>query len=160
MTKQYLNILIESLEKKERILQKIIVQNEEQALLLKQEMFDVQAFDKTVEEKGKLIDTLAPLDDGFESIYEHIHEELASEAGKKKYAAEILRMQELIRCITDKSMTIQAGEQRNKQGVESFFRKEREQIKSGRTNSKAAMNYYRNMKKMNYVPPHFLDSKK
>lgn len=160
MTKQYLNILIESLQKKNYILTELITKNEEQAALLKQEKFDEAAFDRVVDEKGKLIDGLNPLDEGFESIYERIHVEMESEAGKKAYASEIRKMQDLIRSITEKSMTIQAGEARNKQAVEAFFRREREQIKNGRTNSKAAMNYYRNMKQTNFVEPYFLDSKK
>lgn len=159
MTKQYLNILIDSLQKKVKILDEIIEQNEEQSAILREPVFDEEAFDKIVAKKDRLIVELNPLDEGFESIFGHVEEELSTEAGRKAYTAEIGRMKELITTITEKSVAIQAGEQRNKRALEAYFNKERETVKSGRTGTKAAINYYNNMKNRNFVPPHFLDSK-
>lgn len=159
MTKQYLNILIDSLQKKVKILDEILRQNEEQSAILKKPVFDEAEFDKSVSEKDKLIEALNPLDEGFETVFGHVQKELSTEAGKKAYTAEIVKMKELITSITEKSVAIQAGEQRNKRALETYFDKEREAIRNGRTGSKAALNYYNNMKNRNYVPPHFLDSK-
>lgn len=159
MTKQYLNILIDSLQKKVKILDEILQKNEEQSAILKKPVFDEAEFDKSTSEKDKLIAALNPLDEGFETVFGHVQKELSTETGRKAYATEIIRMKELITSITEKSVAIQAGEQRNKRALETYFNKEREAIRSGRTGSKAALNYYNNMKNRNYVPPHFLDSK-
>lgn len=159
MTKQYLNVLIDSLRKKERILSELITKNEEQAEILGKEEFDEAAFDVNSEEKGRLIKQLNPLDEGFEAVFGHVEEELSTEQGRQAYKKEIQQMKDLITSITEKSMTIQAGEQRNKKALENYFSKERERIRSGRTGSKAALNYYNNMKNRTFVPPHFLDSK-
>ena len=159
MTKQYLNVLIDSLRKKERILSELIIKNEEQAKILGKEEFDEAAFDANSEEKGRLIKQLNPLDEGFETVFGHVEEELSAEQGRKTYKKEIQQMKDLITSITEKSMTIQAGEQRNKKALENYFSKERERIRNGRTGSKAALNYYNNMKNRTFVPPHFLDSK-
>lgn len=159
MTKQYLNVLIDSLRKKEKKLSELIVKNEEQAEILRKEEFDEEAFDVNSEEKGRLIKQLNPLDEGFETVFGHVEEELSTERGRQTYKKEIQQMKDLITSITEKSMTIQAGEQRNKKALENYFNKERERIRGGRTGSKAAMNYYNNMKNRTFVPPHFLDSK-
>ena len=159
MIKQYIEILTDSLQKKEQILDRIIGINEQQTAIIKADTLDEEGFDKTVEEKDTLIAKLDDLDNGFERVFARVEEELSSEAGRKQYAAQIGIMKTLITSITGKSMTIQAGEEHNKKALERYFREERERIKSGRIGSKTALNYYNNMKNRNHVPPHFLDSK-
>jgi hypothetical protein len=159
MTKQYLNILIDSLRKKDKILTELIQLNEEQTTILKQEKFDEAAFDANAAAKDKRIAALNPLDEGFESVFAHVQEELSDDQRRQLYKQEIQQLKELITSITEKSMTIQAGEQRNKQSLELYFSRERERIRNGRTGSKVAINYYNNMKNRTFVPPHFWDSK-
>jgi len=139
MNNTYLTAMIESLEKKVSVLDEIINKNAEQAALLKEEDFSFDKFDKNSEEKGVLIFRLEKLDDGFESLYEKVKEELA--AHKAEHAAEIKRMQELIQNITDKSATIQADEARNKAALENIFRNEREKLRAGRSGVKALKSY-------------------
>lgn len=155
----YVQIMLDSLKKKEEILDKIVDRNKEQAQVLKDVPFSLEEFDKTVDEKAVLIEQLTKLDNGFETMYERVKEELGTEAGKKKYQNEIKQMQEFITAITEKSVSIQAQESRNKQMVESAFRKEREKIKSGKQGSAVARNYYKTMNQTNFVSPHFLDQK-
>lgn len=157
--KQYLDILIDSLVKKEDILTKLIDLNEKQKQLIDADVFDGDAFDDVSEQKGEWIDKLDSLDDGFETVFERVSDGLSTEDGKKQYRNEIIRMQDLIQSITDKSMQIQRGEESNKQALERYFHNQRDQIKSGRVGTKAALNYYRNMKNTNVSLPHFLDSK-
>lgn len=157
--KQYVNVLIDSLNKKDKILSEILQKNEEQAAILKNVEFDESAYDQLVEEKDKLIEALNPLDEGFENVFERVRETLSTEEGRMPYKSEIQTMKDLITSITDKSMKIQAGELRNKRALDDYFMKERSRIKNGRDGSKAALNYYNNMKNRTYVPPHFLDSK-
>lgn len=159
MTDNYIQIMIESLEKKVAKLDEIMEKNKEQAELLKEEGFSVDLFDRNVEEKAVLIQQLEMLDIGFDRMYERVKEELASETGKAAYANEIKKMQMLISQLTEKSVSIQAQESRNKQMVETIFKSEREKIKALKLGSKAAIDYYKNMNHTNFISPQFVDKK-
>ncbi len=139
MNSTYLTAMIESLEKKVAVLDEIIKKNAEQAALLKEEEFSFDKFDKNAEEKGVLIFRLEKLDDGFESLYAKVKEEL--DANRAAYSDEIRRMQELIQSITDKSTSIQADEARNKAALEGIFKNEREKLRAGRSGVKALKSY-------------------
>lgn len=158
MMNQYLTILIESLKKKVKVLDEIQKCNEKQADLFKVPDTSLDAFDGTVEEKSKLIEALVKLDEGFETIYARIAEEVASH--KELYADQIKELQELIKKVTDQSVTIQAQEARNKELVEQYFRSQKNQLKAKKQSSSVAINYYKNMSKTSVVSPQFLDSKK
>jgi len=135
----YITALRESLEKKISVLDEIITKNKEQAELLRSDPFSFEDFDKNTEEKGVLIFRLEKLDDGFESLYARVKEEL--DANREQYASEIKHMQDLIREITDKSASIQAEEARNKAALEAVFKSERDRIKTGRSGVKALQSY-------------------
>jgi len=139
MTNTYVTALVESLEKKNKVLDEIIEKNKEQKALLSEENFSFEKFDKNTEEKGVLIYRLNQLDEGFESLYEKVKAEL--DTYRDSYADKIRRMQELIRDITDKSASIQAEEARNKSALEQIFKNEREKLKSGRSGVKALKSY-------------------
>ncbi|MBO4616041.1 MAG: flagellar protein FliT [Lachnospiraceae bacterium] len=139
MNDTYLTTMIESLEKKDAILTEIMKKDSEQAALLKEEDFSFDKYDKTVEEKDVLIFRLEKLDDGFESLYNKVKEEL--DANRALYTSQIRRMQELIGSITDKSASIQAEEARNKAALENVFRSEREKLRAGRSGVKALKSY-------------------
>jgi hypothetical protein len=68
-------------------------------------------------------------------------------------------MQKLITQITEKSVSIQAEEERNKKLIESRFSREKSRIKSGRSQSRVALDYYNNMNKLNHVDSQFWDKK-
>ncbi len=59
----------------------------------------------------------------------------------------------------DKSVSVQAQEERNRQLVSTFFKKERQNIGQGRKSSQAALNYYRSMSNTNVAPPYVIDKK-
>lgn len=158
MLNQYLTILIESLQKKSKVLEDIQAYNERQALIFRSEEVSFGDFDVLVEEKGKLIEALEKLDEGFETLYERIAQEVV--ANKEKYAEQILTLQTWIKKVTDQSVTIQAQEARNKDLVEQYFRAQKQHIKVKKQSSAAAINYYKNMSKTSVIPPQFLDSKK
>lgn len=159
MTNNYVQIMLESLIKKQAKLDEILDKCAKQAQILKEEDFSFDDFDKIVDEKAVLIEELSMLDIGFDRMYERVKEELATEAGKIKYRSEILKMQEQIAGITEKSVSIEAQEKRNKQAVEAVFRKEREKIKSGKQGSRVALDYYKTMNQTKFVSPQFLDRK-
>lgn len=141
----YLNILEESLRKKMTVLDRIQIYNEKQYECFSAESVDITGFDAAIGEKGKLIEELSRLDEGFETLYANIAEQL--QKNKEAYAPQIKVLQELIRCVTEKSVSIQAQEARNKALIEAYFSKEKKQIREGRVNSKAAYGYYKNLDK-------------
>lgn len=160
MKSQYIIIMIQSLQKKIVVLDQIDRINKEQAQILKCEMVDWNAFDKTGDEKLACIAQLEQLDEGFEQTFSRLKEDFSSESFRKSHKQEITQLQELIRVITQKSMSIQACESRNKQMVDQYFQHERESIGKQRTTSKRAMDYYQTMRQTNVTMPQFLDSKK
>lgn len=141
----YLNILETSLRKKLNVLDEIQAYNDKQYESFSTEEVDMDGFDAAIEEKGRLIEELTKLDDGFETLYANIAKQL--EQNKEQYASQIKTLQDLIRQVTEKSVSVQASEARNKALIEKYFAKEKKQIKEGRVNSKAAYGYYQNLNK-------------
>ena len=158
MIDNYLNILEESLQKKLAVLDEIALYNSEQEELLKQEKVSMDELDANMGRKDELIQKLTGLDDGFESLYERIREQLLE--NKTLYARQIRRLQSLISDITEKSVSIQAQEARNKKMLEAYFAKEKSQLRQGRQSSKAAYDYYKSMSNTNVVQPQIMDQKK
>lgn len=151
-------ILLRSLEKKTQLLDKMIWQNSVQEGILKEEELDMDAFDEAINTQGVYLEELDRLDQGFEAVYDRVREELLQD--KNRYRTEIMRMKELIQQITDKIVTLNAGNMRNKVLAESQFSKKRTSIGSGASKNKVARNYYNNMNNLNYVSPQFYDNKK
>lgn len=157
MSIQYVTALRESLEKKIRVLEEIFRISQVQSELLKQKPMDYAAFDRYVADKDVCIEKLEKLDEGFEVLYQRVSEEL--KVHKSMYAHEIKRMQDLISQITDRSIAIQALEQRNKQGVEQIFLEERRNLSQGKRSVSVAQHYYKNMNHTEVLSSHFMDQK-
>lgn len=158
MLNSYLSILEDSLKKKLAVLEQIDEVSDVQTALLKEETFDLERFDSTVDEKDAFIKQLSELDDGFETLYEKVREELLKD--RRQYEQQIGRMQKLIGQITDKSVSIQAKESRNKAAVERYFAREKKSIGQDRKTAKAAYGYYKNMNNTNVPASRFMDQKK
>lgn len=152
-----LTILAESLEEKIKVLRAIQEYNRRQEQAFTDEQIDLNNFDVAAEEKGKLIERLSRLDDGFEIMYAKLSEQL--QGNREKYATEIQGLQQQIAQITELSVTIQAQEKRNKQLVEQYFAKERYGIREKRIVSKAAYDYYKKTNTAAYAPPQYYDNK-
>jgi methyl-accepting chemotaxis protein len=148
----------ESLRQKIEVLQKIEKENLEQRKLLEnEEGFDEESFDKTLTRKSELIGQVEKLNDGFESLFDRVRDELGD--NKEKYRKEISTLQDLIRQITDLSNSIETGENRNRLLADVHFKSSRDRINQSRRSSSAALNYYLTMNKSNVTPPQFYDSK-
>ena len=158
MQETYVDIMIQSLNKKIQVLERIIELNIVQKEILEDTKAEIEQFDKVVEEKAQLIEQMQQLDSGFEKLYARVQEEL--QENRDIYAQKIKTMQSAIRSITDKSMEIQAQEARNRDLMVRKFTYVKETAKNVRTNSKAATQYYKNMMKLNFVDPQFMDNKK
>ena len=154
----YITILSESLQKKNKILDAIRTANEEQKVLLADEMLGPDDFERTLDKKAALVEELNCLDDGFQQIYEQVRPEIEQNMGK--YAEQIRQMQELIREIVAKTMSAQAEEARNKQLIEKKFASVKKQIREVKSSQKAVNTCYQNMMKNVYLDSQFLDRKK
>ncbi len=158
MGNDYLSVMIQSLQKKSKILDGIIRMNNEQHQILSQDELDAEAFDKNIQEKGGLVDQINFLDEGFEELYGRV--KTVIEAEKQAHKEEILLMKKLISEITEKSVSIQSEEVRNRRLMEHRFTQERKKVHAKRSTSAAANQYYRNMAKLNYMDAQFMDKKK
>ncbi len=158
MTEGYLQIMIESLEKKIAVLEQVTELNTRQAEISSHQPMDLEAYDKTMDEKGKLIDEINKLDDGFNATYELVKDEVQS--APEKYRDKVLKMQELIRVAVEKGVTVEAQEKRNRSAVENVFRMKRTEIKQLKKSNAAALKYYKSMSKINEVDPQLMDRKK
>lgn len=152
-----LTILSESLDRKLEVLGEIERYNLEQEKSFSDGRADLGQFDGAIEEKGRLIQELQRLDEGFEALYAGLAEELSK--SREKYAEQIREIQGKIALVTEKSVAIQAQEKRNKALIEQFFSRQRGELGRGRRSSRAAYDYYRNMSQTQVVPPQFMDSK-
>ena len=155
---QYIPVMIQSLEKKNEILDVIISLNQQQREELENPALDPDDFDLTVEKKAKQIEELERLDAGFGELFERVREEL--NGNRDAYREEIAVMQELIRLLTEKSADIRAQEQRNKELMTRKFASVRRQVKEVRKSQKIVNQYYKNMMKTVYIEPQFTDKKK
>lgn len=158
MNQSSAQILLQSLEKKNVLLDQMISLNSEQEVILKREEFDMDAFDEAINRQSACLEELDKLDHGFEAVYDRVREELMQ--NKERYRTEIAGMKEQIQQITDKIATINAGNMRNKMLAENQFKRKQLAIGSGISKNKAASNYYNSMNNLNYVSPQFYDSKK
>lgn len=158
MTEKYLQIMIESLEKKIKVLDQVMELNEKQSELASHQPMDMKAFDETMEEKGKLIDEINKLNDGFSATYELVKDDV--QGNTEKYRDKVSVMQELIRTAVDKSVAVEVQEKRNKSALETVFRMKRTELKQMKKSTAAALRYYKNMSRINEVDPQLMDRKK
>ena len=153
----YIGIMIQSLEKKTRVLDEIIRWDEKQKEVLENPEATPDEFDETVDAKSTLIEQLEQLDSGFEKLYERVQQEMKD--NKEAHKEEIKKLQGLIRGITDRSVQIQAQEARNKELMTLKFARIKSQAKQIRANAGATAKYYQSMSRANFIDPQFLDNK-
>ena len=119
---------------------------------------DLELVDANMDEKARLIDEVMKLDNGFESIYEKIREQLL--ANKEQFKVQIHNLQGLIAKVTEKSTSIQAIEARNKAQMDIVFATQKKEVQNRKNAMSVARDYYQNMNKVKHVSPQFLDQKK
>ena len=83
-TKNYLQVLSESLDKKILILDEISKLTEIQKDIVSADSFDDEAFDSNVEKKAGLIYELVKLDNGFQILYDNVKKLTNWSVNKKK----------------------------------------------------------------------------
>ena len=157
-SKNYITILVDSLNKKIKLLEYILVENKRQQLSVSSEKMDEELFEETMAKKEDYINQINEIDQGFETVYHHVQEELSVNAGQ--YKDEISELKELISVITQKSMEVQLSEKRNEQLITKKFSDIRKDIHKSKNVSKVATDYYKAMSKTGVVEPQFLEKKK
>lgn len=140
---RYIQILRESLSKKERLLHNLLEITKQQSDYISGKEFDLDVFNDLMDVKDEMIQELNAVEDAFESLYDRVREFLA--AHKEELASEIVEMQNRIREITNLSVSIQALEERNKQQMEVIFNTKRQEINSLKKSTRMVNNYYNAM---------------
>ena len=158
MAENYLRMLIESQEKKLRLLKEAERLDEEMMNLMLEENPDLEKLEKNLAEKGKIVGDLDALDDGFEAVYGKIRDELAEH--KELYREEIRKLKEQISDITEETVKIRAMEERNRAAVEKFFADRKKKLREGKSSVKIANAYAMSMRRVNQVDSFFVDKKK
>lgn len=142
----YLQMMIESLRKKNGVLSKLIEKNEAQAdCIVDREYGDIdwERFNVLIAEKEILINRINEMDQGFSSLYDRVRDEVL--ADRDAYKSEIAEMQELITNLTEKGTKIQTQEERNRAKMEKVLMGAKKEIKKSRKSMQAVSNYYKSM---------------
>jgi hypothetical protein len=150
--------MIESLEKKISVLDKISTLDDRQLEIAMAKPMNMKAYNDTMDEKGKLIDELDKLDEGFTSTYELVKDDVMG--NPSQYRDKVLKMQELIKQAVDKGVGIEAKEKRSKAAMESEITSRRKDIRTKRLSMSAASKYYKAASRINTIDPQLLDRKK
>lgn len=142
----YLQMMIESLRKKEAVLVKIIEKNKAQSDCIHDKEYaeiDWDTFNVLIAEKESLIERIDELDSGFESLYKRVRNELAEDPSS--YKEDVSIMQELITKLTDQSVEIRTMEERNRVRIEKVLMGAKKEIRKSRKSMQAVSNYYKSM---------------
>lgn len=153
-----LEMMKDSLVKKDKILDSLIALTAEQEKVLAAEVFDDEAFEKTINAKSPLIEEINKLDEGFNLTYKRVIGSVKERPGL--YRDKIEAMQGLIKALVEKGLDIEKREGRNKIKFDLATSKGREKIKKYNLSSSAATKYYSNMTGNVGTGNYFLDSKK
>jgi hypothetical protein len=158
MTENYLQIMIESLEKKLMALDSIEEINAKQFECSSARPFNAEKYNEIMEEKGKIIDEINALDDGFTSTYELVREDV--QANPQVYKDKVLKLQELVKQTVDKGVSVEAQEKRNKASMETAISTRRQEFRKQKVSTAVAMKYYKSTNRINNVDPQLMDRKK
>lgn len=154
-----INILNDTLRKKEECLKKLQEQTVLQSELMEEEDFDVDRFNETITAKQTELDALDRLDEGFMELYARV--EKVMKENTSDYAEEISEAQALIKRQMELSIELQALEDRNKNRLSLVLSRGRQKVKAFKQNTKTAAAYYKNMANRHQEgDSYFLDQKK
>lgn len=142
----YVQIMVESLEKKSELLARLIEKNTAQTACIEGKTFDEidwDAFNLLIAEKEIAIDRINKMDEGFQSLYDRVKQQLNED--KDKYAAQIKEIQRLIGVVTDQGVEIRTEEERNRKLIESIMGGKKKTIRQTRNSLKVANSYAQTM---------------
>ena len=154
----YVDILVMALKKKITILEQMDRDALEQEALLKKQDVSMEEIESTEERKRISLEELEKADMGFERVYERVKD--AFEENRYLYEVEIKEMQQLIKKITNYTAKIQAQELRNKQLMEYYFQRKKNEVKAFQFNQQSANKYTSHLADRESGVSYFFDNKK
>ena len=157
-TVTYVNILQESLLRKQKYLTEILELTKKQEDLVHEEQFDEETFGEIIDKKEVLINNVNEIDKGFTAVYERVRAEVLDD--KELYATELESMQSSIRICVDLGMQIEVLEERNKNALEHIFLTGFKEIGQVKQSKKVANKYYQSMSNGNVNDSILYDRKK
>lgn len=157
MGKEYIEMLVDSLKKKEKLLTELLELTNKQTDILSEANIDWDEFGDLIDSKDTHITEINRLDEGFETLFARVKGEI--ESNKNEFIGEIATMKVLIKSVSEKGAEIEVVERRNKSLIENKFNDTRKIIKQSKLGSQAAAQYYQRMNKINIVDPQMMDKK-
>ena len=154
----YLELMKDSLVKKDKILSELIALTKEQGVLLSEAELDDEGFNRLIVKKSSLIGEINKLDEGFDLTYKRIADKVKENPAF--YKEPIEELQNLIRTLVDKGVEIETAERRNQTKFDLQVSKSRDKIRNYNINSSAVTKYYSNMSGNTGESTYFLDQKK
>jgi hypothetical protein len=139
----YVNIMKDSLLRKEKYLEELLSLTLQQGELARNEKFDDDAFMGLVDRKEILINNVNEIDKGFSSVYDRVRSEVLED--KELYKNELADMQDSIRRCVDLGMQIEAAEKRNQNELEMVFTTKHRGIRQMKQSKSIANKYYKSM---------------
>lgn len=115
----YCHMLVDALNKKIDLLKLLLVRNKEQLAILQNSDSTSQDLEDNVALKQELIDAIASLDRGFELVFARIKDTIMEDT--ICYGDTILKLQELIRQVTDLSAQVETSEAYNRDIAKARF---------------------------------------
>lgn len=142
----YIQIMIESLSKKSELLDRLITKNEAQHECVAGKEYDDidwDMFNLLVAEKEVAIERIVKMDEGFQSLYDRVKEQLNDD--RDRYRDKIREIQRLIAVITEQGVKISTGEERNRKIIEKVLGKRKKYIRQTRNSLRVANSYAQTM---------------
>lgn len=158
MDENYVQVLIDSINKKEETLRKILEITQEQEQISKADVYDSDRMEKTLNEKEIQISRLNYLDEGFQSVYDRVSSKIRKNIDE--YRSDIAILQEKIRVCTELGNTIQVLEDRNRNRFSQMFSKTKREYSVSKNKANVAQNYFRTMNNSKVMDAYFVDKKK
>lgn len=157
MNENYVQVLIDTITKKEETLRKILEITKRQEVLSKQEVYSSEEMEKTLNEKEIQIGRINYLDEGFQSVYDRVRSEIRNNI--EVYRKDVLLLQERIRICTEIANEIQVLEERNRNRFSALFSKTRSEYSSSKSRASVAQNYFKTMNNSKVMDAYFVDKK-
>lgn len=139
----YVNMMVDSLNRKKRILEFILKKTREQENLLKDDEMDPDDFHAIIDEKGEQIDELNKIDEGFDTLFSYVEKEINE--NRMAYRTQIEQMQKLIGEVSELGIQIQALEHQNSGHFKVYLANQRKSIREFHVNNRTTASYYQNM---------------
>lgn len=157
MDQKYLAVLIDTLEKKQDALEHILALTKEQETISKQDIYQEEAMERTLNAKELELSRVNTLDEGFQSVYDRISSEV--KRNPEAYKTDLNRLQNLIRRCTEIGNEIMVLEERNRNRFSVLFSKSKQDYSASRNQASVAQNYFRTMNNTKILDAYFVDKK-